>query len=451
MSIQRRLIIAIIMVLSVSIVIGSALIYFYAINKVRTEMQAAIEVGTNIVRNAMDDQEEINNPRRRLRLVIADFNGDRHLIASLLTDRGVLLAISTPLAPEDQAPKWFADLVGGFPIVAYPEVYPTASDNEIIVLQTTSANEVAEAWSDAKLIIGTLIIFCVLVLLLAYWTLSHALRPVEAVVAALSSVGKGDYSARLVQPVPSELEPLRTGFNAMAGRLSEMESDNKRLTKQLITLQEEERAQIARDLHDEVGPFLFATGADATMIRQFLMSSALPDAHARAEAIIESVRHMQKHLRTILGRLRPGMLIDVGLEQAIHSLVEFWRARRPDIKFVSSISVTSLGPNADDVVFRLVQESLSNAIRHAQPSAIEIAISATDFEALIEIIDNGLGFASENQVGGFGISGMRERVASVGGTFATRNRSDGRGVVVSATVPLARMSISVEGDPALSE
>jgi two-component system, NarL family, sensor histidine kinase UhpB len=451
MSIQRRLIIAVFMVLSISILIGGALIYFYAINKVRTEMRAAMVVGTNIVRNTMDDPEEIAEPRRSLRLIIGDFNGDRHLVASLLTENNALLALSTPLAPEDPAPEWFAKLVGGDPTVAYLGTPSTTSDKEKIKLETTSANEVAEAWSDAKLIIGTLIIFCVLVLLLAYWTLSRALRPVEDVCAALSSVGEGNYSARLEQAVPSELEPLRTGFNAMAERLSEMESDNRRLTKQLISVQEEERAQIARDLHDEVGPFLFATGADATMIRQFLMSSALPDAHARAEAIIESVRHMQKHLRTILGRLRPGMLIDVGLEQAIHSLVEFWRARRPDIQFILSISVPSLGPNADDVVFRLVQESLSNAIRHAQPSTIQICISATEQEAFVEIIDDGLGFASENQVIGFGISGMRERVASAGGNFSTRNRADGHGVVVSANVPLSRASTGVEGDPVLSE
>ncbi|MGO9133505.1 MAG: hypothetical protein ACLP8A_05570, partial [Methylovirgula sp.] len=101
MSIKHRLILAIMIVLGICVSIGSLLTYFYAIAKVRTEMQAAISVGTHIVENALDDSEEIINSRRRLRLVVGDFDGDRHLTASLVTDKNILLAVSTPLSPDD--------------------------------------------------------------------------------------------------------------------------------------------------------------------------------------------------------------------------------------------------------------------------------------------------------------------------------------------------------------
>ncbi|HXW48516.1 MAG TPA: ATP-binding protein [Xanthobacteraceae bacterium] len=437
MSIQRRLFVAVVVVLAISAIIGSVLTYFHALSKVRTEMEAAISVGTNVVQNAVDDAEELNNPRRRLRLVVADFDGDRHLLASLVSESGTLLARSTLLEPDDPAPQWFLRLVGGEPITVYPDLPQSVAGNNRIVLQSSPVNEVAEVWSDAKLNVATLIVFCVVLIVLAYWTLLHALRPIESVCTALARVGRGDYSARLKEPVPSELESLRKGFNAMTERLSEMELTNRSLTKQVVNLQEEERAQIARDLHDEVGPFLFATGADATMIRQFLTNAAYGDARVRAEAIIESVRHMQRHLRTILSRLRPGMLIDVGLEQAVHGLIEFWRARRPGIRFVESISVPTLGRGADDVVFRLIQESLSNAVRHAQPSAIYVTISATEDTAYVEVKDDGVGFSQSDQTMGFGINGMRERVAALGGTFEAQNRKDGRGIIVSAKIPLS--------------
>jgi two-component system, NarL family, sensor histidine kinase UhpB len=437
MSIQRRLFVATLLVLAISALVGGVLTYFHAVRKVRTEMDAAISVGTHIVQNAVDDTEEVVNPRRRLRIVVANFDGDRHLVASLLSDMGVLLAKSTPLEPNDPAPAWFLQLVGDKPIIVHPELPPSVAGSGQIALQSSPVNEIAEAWSDTKLIAATLVVCCILLLAFAYWILFHALRSIEQVCAALAGVSRGDYSARLSKQAPSELEPLRKGFNDMVGRLAEMETTNRSLTKQLVNLQEEERSQIARDLHDEIGPFLFATGVDATMIRQFLTTSAFDNARARAEAIIESVRHMQKHLLTILARLRPSALTDFGLEKAIRDLVDFWTARRPDIKFVVSISVTPLAHSADDVVFRLIQESLSNAVRHAQPSTIHVTVVMTEDAAHVEVADDGVGFAAKDRVVGFGISGMQERVASVGGTFETRNRPDRQGVIVSANIPFA--------------
>jgi len=436
MSIRRQLVFAFVGVLGINLVFGGLLAYFYARTKVRTEMQAAVSVGAHIVQNALDDTEEIVNPRRRLQLVVADFDGDRHLIASLLSDNNVLLATSTPLAPEEPAPEWFMHLVGDQPLVAYPALPAAVASGGRIVLHSNAINEVTEAWSDVKLTALNLIVFYILLLLLAFWTLSRALGQIGDVCLALSRVGQGDYSARLDGPVPSELEPLKTRFNMMAERLAEVEAVNGSLTKQIMNVQEEERAQIARDLHDEIGPLLFATGADATMIRQFITTSALPEAQARSQAIIESVRHMQTHLRSILGRLRPGVLIDVGLKQAILGLLDFWRIRRPDIGFNLDAPTLSFGHRVDDIIFRVVQESLSNAVRHARAAHIHVLVSAKDNMVNVEVTDDGIGFEPAAQSAGFGLPGMRERVASVGGTLVLAQRSDARGTIVSVRIPL---------------
>jgi len=435
MSIRRYLILAVIGVLCITLIFGGLLTYFHAVRKVRTEMQAALSVGAHFVQNALDDSEEIINPRRRLRLVVADFDGDRHLVASLVTDKNVILAISTPLAPEEPAPDWFVRLVGGQPLLAYPELPAGVADGGRILLQSNAVNEVAEAWSDVRLTAATLIAFCVMVLLLSVSILARALRRIGDVCSALSRVGEGDYSARLCDPVPSELEPLKSGFNTMAERLAEVETVNRSLTKQIVNLQEEERAQIARDLHDEIGPFLFATGADATMIRQFIATSAFSEAQARSEAIVESVRHMQRHLRSILGRLRPGILIDLGLNQAIRGLLDFWRIRRSDINFAMEGPTFSFGRRLDDIIFRVVQESLNNAVRHAKPSDILVSISRVDQVVYVEIKDDGIGFEPTAVHAGFGLGGMRERVASVGGSLVVARRPDARGTVVSVWIP----------------
>jgi len=445
MSIQRRLLVTIVTALMICVLIAGVLIYFYALNKVHTEMEAAISVGSHIVQNALDDKEEMTNARRRLRLVVADFDGDRHLIASLVTDKNILLARSTPLSPDDTAPDWFVRLVEGDPLVARPALPSFLGAGEQIVLQTTASNEVAEAWSDVKLTVGTLGSFCALILFLIYWIVSRALRPIEDVCDALSTIGEGDYSTRLTQRLPAELAPLKTGFNAMAERLTEMEAVNGSLTRQLVNLEEEERAQIARDLHDEVGPFLFATSADATMIRQLLATSAWAKASERADAILESVRHMQKHLRSVLGRLRPGALIDLGLDKAIEGLVEFWRTRRTDINFSVAMVVPTLGREIDGVIFRVVQESLNNAVRHGKPTTIQIVLTVADGDAQMQIIDDGGGFVASRRAG-FGLSGMQERVVTIGGTFSARNRPEGQGAIITARIPLTGESAEIEDE-----
>jgi two-component system, NarL family, sensor histidine kinase UhpB len=285
--------------------------------------------------------------------------------------------------------------------------------------------------------------------MLAFWPLSRALRQIADVCSGLSRVGQGDYTARMRGPVPAEFEPLRRGFNSMAERLAEAEAVNKSLTKQLVNLQEEERAEIARDLHDDIGPFLFATGTDATMIRQFIATSDLASAQARSEAIVESVSHMHKHLRSILGRLRPGTLIDLGLDHAIGELIGFWRTRRPKINFAVDEPVPSLGRPADDVIFRVVQESLSNAVRHAKPSNIRVSIFTRGETAQVEIADDGIGFEAANQHAGFGLSGMQERVASAGGQLVVSSNADG--TVVSVQIPLREATTDPTDDLVASE
>jgi two-component system, NarL family, sensor histidine kinase UhpB len=451
MSIRRHLTFAFLGVLGISLAFGGLLSYFYAASKVQTEMQAAISVGTHVVENALDGSEETIDPQTRLQQVVADFDGDRHVVASLLTDGNVLLSMSKPLAPEEPAPEWFVRLVSGRPLVAYPELPAAIAGGGRILLQSNSVNEIAEAWSDIKLTAATVAVFCLLVLLLAFWVLSRALGQISDVCLALSRVQQGDYSTRLNGPVPSELEPLRKRFNTMAERLAEVEEINSALTKQIMNVQEEERAQIARDLHDEIGPFLFATGADATMIRQLITTSALSDVQARSEAIIDSVQHMQRHLRSILGRLRPGALIDLGLEQAIKGLLDFWQSRRPDIGFTMEAPKLSFGRGVDDIIFRVVQESLSNAVRHARPCNIHVAVSAADSIVQVEITDDGVGFEPEARNAGFGLGGMRERVASVSGTLVVEQRSDARGTLVSVRIPLSEAAADLTGDLMVSE
>ena len=201
-------------------------------------------------------------------------------------------------------------------------------------------------------------------------------------------------------------------------------------------MQEEERAEIARDLHDEIGPFLFAADVDAQSIPLLLSRDAGDDVVSRSKAIRQSVQHMQLHLRSILSRLRPAMLIDQGLTHAVEQLVAFWHARRPQIAFQTDIEDARFPANIEEAAFRILQEGMSNAVRHGNPSTIELSARRTEGGTLrVVISDDGSGI-SATSTRGFGLVGMKERVAALGGRLSVNGQVAEKGVILIAEIPL---------------
>ncbi len=429
------------LVLVFSLIVAFGLTYEHAVTKVRTEVQAALAVGASGALGTLDDQDDPAEPEKKLRAVVRDFDGDRHVRAVLLAPDGRILAQSRPLSPEEAAPGWFYRLVvsrapGRMP--ALPESFAAVGR---LSLEADPHNEVAEAWSDVTLMLKVMAVFFAAVLTLAFLTIRAALAPLRDVCEALGRVGTGDLSVRLAPQLARELMPLRDGFNAMASRLAAADEQNRLLNEQVITIQEEERAELARDLHDDVAPFVFAVGADAAMIRQYLAKGISAEIGPRAESIAEAVRHMQRHLKDVLRRLAPAALLDLGLSGAIDDLIAFWATRRPLVRFNRRIEGDSLDPPLDAVAFRVVQECVSNALRHGDPSTLEITVSVDEARAVIVVADDGAGFADGEARFGFGLTGMNERVRSVGGTLSVRSvgarpGSHRHGATVEAILPL---------------
>ena len=449
LSIQRRLAISITLVLLFSLAVGSGLSYEHVLVKVRTEMQAALAVGADTALSTIDGKALAPDPLGKLRAVVHDFDGDRHLRATLLSPDARVLAQSRLLRPDDAAPSWFYRLVGS----ASPSrtlALPAAFDGiGTLMLEADPHNEVAEAWSDTRLTLAIMALFFAAVLALAYATIRAALAPLRDVREALLRIGAGDLSTRIAPSVAHELAPLRDGVNAMAERLAATVEQNRTLHSQIINLQEEERAELARDLHDDVAPFVFAVGADAAMIRQYLAKDAVAQIGPRADSISEAVRHMQRHLKGVLRRLAPGALLDLGLSGAVDDLIAFWATRRPNVAFSRVVSGEPLDPPFDAVAFRVVQESVSNAIRHGDPATIGILIDVDENSATVVVEDDGRGMPTDGRFG-FGLAGMQERVRSVGGTIRIRNRSTGSGVIVEAVLPLGAWPAAAERLEALA-
>jgi two-component system sensor histidine kinase UhpB len=437
LSLRLQLILLTTLVLIISLAVGSVLAYSYARGKVRTEMRAAIAVGGRMARNAIDDVGLAADLDRQLRRLVADFDGDRHLRASWIDDSGAVVASSKPGRASDPAPEWLNRLLSGRASVVRLALPPGVGDRGSIQIEADPRNEIAEAWDELGLTLTILGIFCALVLGLTSIALGYALRPLKQLSAAFARVGQGDYGQRVAKRGPVELARLCQGFNQMLDRLSSIEAQNRRLQEQLAAVQEEERADLARDLHDEIGPLLFAVSVDATMIKRLADKSEQGDIAARSDAVREATEQMQRHIRAMLGRLRPGVLLDVGLRQAVDNLVTFWRAREPGIAFTVKLPADPIGRSIEETAYRVIREGLSNAIRHGRPNRVEIDVTQEDGDIVVRVRDDGRGLEANCHRPGHGLAGMDERIRALGGTLAVRDGTRG-GVTVTARLPQDR-------------
>jgi two-component system, NarL family, sensor histidine kinase UhpB len=437
-SLRLRLIIPIGLGLLAILAFGGTFAFWDAARQVQTEMRSAIAVGEHIAQTAVDDSSQATDRFQRLERLIREFDGNRHLQAFLI-DRNKQVALVSKLeSPNTRVPDWFRQLLDRGSQTARIKLPAEFGEHEALVLTTDAANELAEKWGDIGLALALLVTFCAFVLGLVYSTLARGLRPLEDLNGAFIRVGRGDYGPRVAESGAMELARLAREFNQMVTRLSTMKVQNARLNEQLANVQEEERADLARELHDEIGPFLFAVGLDISAIHQIINSNndTSTQLASRLEAIRAAIAHMQKHLKIILGRLRPAVLLDLGLAQAIDNLIDFWKGRHPDVVLNLKVTPESFGELLDEGIYRIVRESLSNALRHGHPTEIDISVQLeTDDTVAIDVVDDGGGTKPANIPIGFGITGMQERVALLGGTISIRNRGDGKGVAVSARLP----------------
>ena len=446
MSLRLRVVAAIAVLLLSASIVGMALAGWQANQVLREELAAALAGGRQTVAGAFASLARSDDPSRDLSRLVGAFDGNRHLRATLLDGRGRLVRQSRPL-PTATAPDWFAAQFR--PTVNEIALRVPAPAGGWFVLSPLAANDVAAIWAEFIDLAAVLSLSLVVGSGLVWLTVGQALRPLSDFSAAFLRIGSGDYSAKVREAGPSELVRLGRGVNDMAARLAAMQATTHRLEDQLRTLQDEERADLARDLHDEIGPHLFAVNVDAAMARRLIGEGRTEEALKQVESIQAAVGHTQRLVRDILGRLRPTELIELGLKAAIDELVAFWSARQPGIAFSVQVPDDEALPLADDIretVYRVIQEALNNAVRHGRPGRIEVVVSRADGGDIVaRVSDDGAPSGKPEGVG-FGLRGMRERVAAAGGRLTIERGAGSRGAIGGGWTVAARLTAFPGGE-----
>lgn len=268
MSLRGRVLALVGLVLLVSLSIYTVIAWNGARQDLAAEMQAACKGGAQTIRSAFEDLPRSDHWARDLRQLVATFDGNRHIRAVVLDQLGRTRLASTPALPSRAAPGWFsAALVSPSEpaIIVNPK-----SEDAVLTLQPEPASDIAALWTATRNAAGLFALAAVIGLGLIYWVIGRALAPLADLSRGLGAIGATGTQESVQEEGPPELLGLQRGFNAMAERLGVIDARNRALEAQLLTIQDEERAEIARDLHDEIGPHLFAVTLDAEMISRSL-------------------------------------------------------------------------------------------------------------------------------------------------------------------------------------
>jgi two-component system sensor histidine kinase UhpB len=238
----------------------------------------------------------------------------------------------------------------------------------------------------------------------------------------------------------------------LAAALGTAREENKRLYRHLISVQEQERREIADELHDEAGPCLFGITANASSIRTMAEQDAdrrSGEISQRVGVILSIAERLKLMNRTLLKKLRPGPLGDVKLAELLEELVADFQRHHPDTEIAVSLGplANSYGEAVHVTLYRCLQEGITNAIRHGDARAISIEIAEGRQAARsakrtkpwlrLTLKDDGCGFQPGTPKG-FGLTTMTERLRLLGGSCAIES-APGRGTTLRIEVPIQRM------------
>ncbi|WEG13028.1 sensor histidine kinase [Pullulanibacillus sp. KACC 23026] len=268
-------------------------------------------------------------------------------------------------------------------------------------------------------------------------------KRLEQLVSAILYFERGTFSYRVPDLGEDEVGQVGGHLNQMAGKIeaqvaalqklsSEKASWNTEMKRHAVN---EERQRLARELHDAVSQHLFAISMLSSAVRETLRRDV--DASEKQIETIEKLAGMaQNEMRALLLHLRPAHLEGKPLKQGIEELLKEFAAKQMiSIKWEVE-DVRGLPKGVEDHLFRIVQEGLSNILRHAKASSVQLRLNRVNQQLYLKIIDDGVGFRPENRkASSYGLSSIEERVTEIGGVFEIVSLP-GKGTQIEVKVPI---------------
>jgi len=447
MSLRFRLNMLITLLFALILLAGS----FYVINNARTavkeEMQSVSKLTLQLIEIALmsNTASSTSETQQSVLESIANLESTRHLEIELYKtgNKGSMVPVKIIPTIDAQAPEWFIRMVKPQP-VEYRRVFrESLTAYTEILIRANPSDEITEVWNESRGVLGLLVLFAVLANILVYISLGRGLAPIESILKGLDGIEQGEYQRRLPRFKYPEFSRISEKFNNMAEVLQTSRDENRLLTQKSLAIQEDERRSLAQELHDEFGQSITAIKAVLASIEQMnhqdsdMLKSSARTIGTFSDRMYEAARRMMR-------QLRPAILDEFGLILALQDMIDDWNSRHEDVfcHFEFKGNFDELGEEVNISIYRVIQESLTNIVKHAQATDVTVCLNRVElnrvendpsynFGIKLLIKDNGIGF-DETTPRGLGLLGMRERVEALNGSFAMKSATnEGVEIIVS--------------------
>lgn len=404
--------------------ISVSVVIWHARDSVRNETESAFVLAKSVAIVRLPTSFGQRDMMLEAAAIANEIRAQRHVTAELRDAAGKPVALAPRAAPEHPAPAWFTEILRPaptrdlFPIVQYPNVLG------VLEISTAPEDEIAETWRDLRVLVPLLLGTAFVAIGVTLAVTGLVLRQLGQLNGALRRMRAGDLDRHAPATGLVELDALGEGINTLAAHLASERAENRRLQGRMMTLAEGERARIASDLHDEIGPQLFALQA---AVGQASRAAPAPDLAEALGAVARHSEAIRKGVRGAIDDLRLSPAEGASLSDMIQELLIGFEEIAPDTAF--TLKAGDPLPEPDEAgqiaVYRFVRESVLNALRHAGPDRIEVGLSATGADLLASVSDDGTGPAAPGRPG-LGQAGMRDRAAALGASWSPPRRLEGR-------------------------
>ncbi len=413
---------------------------------VREEIEAANRVAAQLLGELASIYSNIGGPDLVLQF-LQQTGRVRANEVTLLSQTGAVLykAPQATYKAGREAPEWFARLLAPhLPKISFP-----LRGGVVLVIEAQPSRAVLDAWDGVLRLAGLGAAMLVVVNGLAFWSVARVLEPFPIIADSLERIQQGDLSYRLPPLTGHEARTIGIAFNRMAqavqdkvhaervAREAEARLEQRREMAALADQRvEEERRLIAHELHDEFGQSVTAIRSLALAIATQAGTRDAATADV-ARLISDEAARLYDAMHGLIPRLAPLSLDTLGLTATLEDLARDWQRRHPTVALTLHHDLRlDLGPSVTLAIYRVVQEGVINALRHARPSRVDVDVHCDTERIVVTVIDDGVGLPEAwAKPGHFGLRGLTDRVMQLGGSFTVGNDTQ-RGTRLTAEIPL---------------
>ncbi len=421
MSLKLRLLIYTNALLLITLVIGLAVIMLVSQKNVREEIISTLSLAVFAIENGIKKNPEFYLfEKNDGTFGLSDLANIRHLQIQFIDIKGQIVD-KTKINLDDmsQPPEWFKSILGGLSEKIPAQKIDILQRGKIIghiLIKPEPIYEFSEIWQQIIVGLWMMITFFGFLNLIIFILFSYMIKPISQIIQGFERLEGGNYRARVDKSNILELNVIGNKFNSMVKKLKANNQKIHKLSQDLINVQEQEKKDLAQNLHDELGQVLTAIQAEAASIPTTTNKNSRNQA---AQSIINLSKNMMLSTRTIIKKLSLGLLEELGFQPAIDDLIKSWHKRFAHIKLRCDIDEEALQYITTDRqphVYRIVQEALTNITKHSNAKNVFIKIFYMPKKKMIKIeISNDGARNVKQDNNGIGLLGIAERVSQMNG------------------------------------